>query len=73
MHLRRGQHWIGIFAFFFALLVNGRMFAGVTASISGTVKDSSGASIPGATVTGFLLLSIACFRNLRGHGDAEGV
>jgi hypothetical protein len=51
MHLRRGQHWIGIFAFFFALLVNGRMFAGVTASISGTVKDSSGASIPGATVT----------------------
>ena len=51
MHLRRGQHWIGVFAFVFALLVGGRMFASVTASISGTVKDSSGASIPGATVT----------------------
>ena len=90
MHLRRGQHWIGVFAFVFALLVSGRMFASVTASISGTVKDSSGASIPGATVTatntgtgisrnphfewtGFLLLSIACFGNLRGYGDAEGV
>jgi hypothetical protein len=51
MYLRRGQHWIGVFAFVFALLVGGRMFAGVTAGISGTVKDSSGASIPGAIVT----------------------
>ena len=33
------------------LLVSGQIFAGVTASISGTVKDSSGASIAGATVT----------------------
>src|SRR5580658_8447051 len=51
MYLRRGQLWIGVFAFVFALLVVGRTFASVTASISGTVKDSSGASIPGATVT----------------------
>src|SRR5215467_15132474 len=33
------------------LLVCGQMFAGVTASISGTVKDPSGAAIAGATVT----------------------
>ena len=51
MHLGRGHYWIGVFVFVFALLVGGRTFASVTASISGTVKDSSGASIPGATVT----------------------
>jgi hypothetical protein len=51
MYLRGGQHRIGVFAFVFALPVNGRMFAGVTANISGTVKDSSGASIAGANVT----------------------
>jgi hypothetical protein len=33
------------------LLVCSQLFAGVTASISGTVKDPSGASIAGATVT----------------------
>src|SRR3984893_14825231 len=32
------------------LVVSGQLFASVTASISGTVKDSSGAAIPGATV-----------------------
>ena len=37
--------------FVFALLLCGQLFAGVTASISGTVKDASGASVPGATVT----------------------
>ena len=37
--------------FVFALLICGQLFAGVTASISGTVKDASGASVPGATVT----------------------
>ena len=37
----------------FALIVlsSGMLFAGVTASISGTVKDSSGAAIAGAKVT----------------------
>lgn len=34
-----------------ALLFSGRVFAGVTASISGAVKDPSGAAITGATVT----------------------
>src|ERR1700682_2150302 len=33
------------------LLCNGPAFAGVTASISGTVRDQSGAAIVGATVT----------------------
>src|SRR6202795_4436440 len=33
------------------LLICSQLFAGVTASISGTVKDPSGASIAGATVT----------------------
>jgi hypothetical protein len=51
MHLQRGRHCISVFAFVFALLVSGQVFASVTASISGTVKDASGASIPGATVT----------------------
>ena len=51
MYLQRSRYWIVVFACAFALLVGGRMFASVTASISGTVKDASGASIPGATVT----------------------
>jgi hypothetical protein len=37
--------------FAFALFACGRLFAGVTASISGTVTDSSGAVVAGATVT----------------------
>ena len=46
------RHWqqgVGFFAI--AVVLCGHMFAGVTASISGTVKDQSGASIAGATVT----------------------
>src|SRR4030081_36732 len=35
----------------FALLLGAVAFAGVTASISGTVRDASGAAIAGATVT----------------------
>jgi hypothetical protein len=34
-----------------ALLLGGRAFAGVTASISGTVKDTTGAAVVGAKVT----------------------
>lgn len=34
-----------------ALLMGGRAFAGVTASISGTVKDTTGAAVVGAKVT----------------------
>ncbi len=41
----------GVLLFVFILLLCGQLFAGVTASISGTVKDPSGAAIAGATVT----------------------
>jgi hypothetical protein len=40
---------LGVFAF--VLFACGCVFAGVTASISGTVTDSSGAAVAGATVT----------------------
>ncbi len=46
--------WIrreGILVAALVLIVCSQLFAGVTASISGTVKDASGASIAGATVT----------------------
>ena len=49
MYLQKSLYWIVVFAF--ALLLGGQTFASVTASISGTVKDATGASIPGATVT----------------------
>jgi hypothetical protein len=39
-----------VLSFVLVLLVSGRLFAGVTASISGTVKDSTGAIVAGATV-----------------------
>ena len=51
MSLQKSRYWIVVFAFVVALLLGGRMFASVTASISGTVKDATGASVPGATVT----------------------
>ncbi len=51
MYLQKSPYWIVVFAFVFALLLGGRTYASVTASISGTVKDATGASIPGATVT----------------------
>jgi hypothetical protein len=51
MYLPKSRYWIVVFAFLFALQAGGRLFASVTASISGTVKDTTGASIPGATVT----------------------
>src|SRR3984885_6592020 len=51
MYLQKSLYWIVVFAFVIALFPGERMFASVTASISGTVKDSTGASIPGATAT----------------------
>jgi Carboxypeptidase regulatory-like domain len=48
-HTRLGK-CLCVLVFAFVLLTCGRLFAGVTASISGTVTDSSGAVVPGATV-----------------------
>ncbi len=48
------QGWSGrqsLLVFALVLLLCGQMFAGVTASISGTVRDASGAAVAGATVT----------------------
>ena len=42
---------IGVLALLFTLAVGGQLFAGVTASISGTVTDVSGGVVAGATVT----------------------
>ncbi len=41
----------GVLLFVFVMLICAQLFAGVTASISGTVKDGSGAAIAGATIT----------------------
>lgn len=50
MQIRQIRLFLGTFAFILALLCTGYLFAGVTASISGTVTDSSGAVVPGASV-----------------------
>ena len=51
MRFTRFTQLFSLLVFAFVLLACGRLFAGVTASISGTVTDSSGAVIAGATVT----------------------
>ena len=50
MRISRLAKCLGILAFALALFPAGRLIAGVTASISGTVTDPSGAVIAGATV-----------------------
>jgi hypothetical protein len=50
MQVSRLRKYSGILFFALAILCCGRLFAGVTASISGTVTDSSGAAVAGATV-----------------------
>src|SRR5277367_1966834 len=47
---RFGKH-VGVVVFALALFTCGQLLAGVTASISGTVMDTSGAVVTGATVT----------------------
>jgi len=51
MQVSRLRCFAGLLAFALALLLGAQLYAGVTASISGTVTDSSGAAISGATVT----------------------
>lgn len=45
-----GRFWV-VLACALILPTCGRLFAGVTASISGTVTDATGAAVVGATVT----------------------
>src|SRR5450631_957559 len=51
MQTSRIRKCFGIFVFALALFLCGQVIAGVTASISGTVTDPSGAVVSGATVT----------------------
>jgi len=53
MDVHQGRHKIKtILALLTAvLLLGGSAFGSVTASMSGTVKDTTGAAVPGATVT----------------------
>src|SRR6202050_290687 len=51
MRFTRSMRLLSLLVFAFVLFACGRLFAGVTASISGTVTDSSGAVVAGATVT----------------------
>src|ERR1700723_3270733 len=51
MRFTRLLNFLGVVAFAWVLFANGRLLAGVTASISGTVTDPSGAVVAGATVT----------------------
>src|SRR5215831_14257897 len=51
MHVTGWSRYQGILVFALVLLTCSALFAGVTASIAGTVKDATGASVAGATVT----------------------
>src|SRR6266852_1480581 len=51
MQVTRLRTYVGVLVFALAVLFCGRLNAGVTASISGTVTDASGAAVAGATVT----------------------
>ena len=51
MQVTRLRTYVGVLVLALAVLFCGRLNAGVTASISGTVTDASGAAVVGATVT----------------------
>ena len=51
MQISKIRNFFGVFVLALALGLSGQLFAGVTASISGTVTDPSGAVVAGATVT----------------------
>ena len=51
MQVTRLRKLAGVLLIGLAVLFCGRLYAGVTASISGTVTDASGAAVAGATVT----------------------
>src|SRR5690349_24885047 len=51
--MRRTARWLlsGLFALSFSILMTAGAWAQTTAQVSGTVKDQSGAVLPGAEVT----------------------
>jgi Carboxypeptidase regulatory-like domain len=51
MRFTRSSRFLGLMVFAVVLFASACLFAGVTASISGTVTDASGAVVAGATVT----------------------
>lgn len=51
MQVSRLRRFLGFLAFALSLFLGARLYASVTASISGTVTDASGAAISGAAVT----------------------
>lgn len=51
MQISKVRNCFGVFVLALALCLSAQLFAGVTASISGTVTDPSGAVVAGATVT----------------------
>ena len=51
MQVTRLRNVVGVLLFALAIFCASRLYAGVTASISGTVTDASGAAVVGASVT----------------------
>jgi len=51
MQVTRLRNFVGILLLALAIFGSGLLYAGTTASISGTVTDASGAAVAGATVT----------------------
>jgi len=51
MQVKRLRNLVGILSLALAIFGSGLLYAGTTASISGTVTDASGAAVVGATVT----------------------
>jgi Carboxypeptidase regulatory-like domain len=51
MRIAKMEKIVGVLALLFTLTMCGQLFAGVTASISGTVTDVSGGVVAGATIT----------------------
>ncbi|HTA57544.1 MAG TPA: carboxypeptidase regulatory-like domain-containing protein [Candidatus Baltobacteraceae bacterium] len=69
MGVTRLRTFVGVLVLALAVLFCGRLNAGVTASISGTVTDASGAAVAGATVTATNVeTGIKATQNTNGQG-----
>ena len=51
MQVKRLRNFVGVLSLALAIFGSGLLYAGTTASISGTVTDATGAAVVGATVT----------------------